>query len=123
MKLTNNFELSEFTSKDGSTTPLDVIENLKELASNLQVIRDTIKAPIRINSGYRSPSHNKRIGGATNSFHVKGMAADIVIDGYTPEEVFATLDILMKQGKIKKGGLKKYRTFVHYDIRGVIKRW
>jgi uncharacterized protein YcbK (DUF882 family) len=102
---------------------LDVIENLKELASNLQVIRDTIKAPIRINSGYRSPSHNKRIGGATNSFHVKGMAADIVIDGYTPEEVFATLDILMKQGKIKKGGLKKYRTFVHYDIRGVIKRW
>jgi len=123
MKLTSNFELSEFASKDGSTTPLDVIENLKELASNLQVIRDTIKAPIRINSGYRSPAHNKRIGGATNSFHVKGIAADIVIDGYTPEEVFATLEILMRSGKIKKGGLKKYRTFVHYDTRGVIKRW
>ena len=123
MKLTSNFELSEFASKDGSKTPLDVIENLKELAYNLQVIRDTIKAPIRINSGYRSPSHNKRIGGAVNSFHVKGMAADIVVDGYSPEEVFATLEILMRSGKIKKGGLKKYNTFVHYDIRGVIKRW
>jgi uncharacterized protein YcbK (DUF882 family) len=123
MRLTENFELDEFASRDGAETPADVIENLKEVANNLEIIRSNLKSPIRINSGYRSPSHNKRIGGATNSFHVKGMAADIVVDGYTPEEVFATLEILMRSGKIKKGGLKRYRTFVHYDIRGVIKRW
>jgi uncharacterized protein YcbK (DUF882 family) len=123
MRLTENFELSEFASRDGAETPADVIENLKEVAKNLEIIRANLRAPIRINSGYRSPAHNKRIGGATNSFHVKGLAADIVVDGYTPEEVFATLEILMRSGKIKKGGLKRYRTFVHYDIRGVIKRW
>jgi Uncharacterized protein conserved in bacteria len=123
MKLTENFELAEFESKDGAETPLGVLDNIKELAENLEIVRKTVKNPIRINSGYRSPAHNAKIGGAKNSLHLKGMAADIVIYDYDTEEVFATLNTMMQLGQIKKGGLKKYSTFVHYDIRGEIKRW
>lgn len=123
MKLTENFELAEFESKDGAETPLGVLDNIKELAENLEIVRKTVKNPIRINSGYRSPAHNAKIGGAKNSLHLKGMAADIVIYDYDIEEVFATLNTMMQLGQIKKGGLKKYSTFVHYDIRGEIKRW
>lgn len=123
MKLTENFELAEFESKDGAETPLGVLDNLKELAENLEIVRKTVKNPIRINSGYRSPTHNAKIGGAKKSLHLRGMAADIVIYDYDTEEVFATLNTMMRLGQIKKGGLKKYSTFVHYDIRGEIKRW
>ncbi len=51
MKLTKNFSLSEFACNDGSEFPLDVIENIKELAINLQILRDYIAMPIAINSG------------------------------------------------------------------------
>jgi len=118
MQLSTNFSLKEFNSKDGAITPEHVINNLKELALNLQLIRDHINKPIGINSGYRSPQHNKKVGGATNSYHVKGMAGDLVVKGMTPKELFNIIDQLIKSGKIKAGGLKAYNTFVHYDIRG-----
>ncbi|WP_418308481.1 YcbK family protein, partial [Parasutterella sp.] len=54
--------------------PLVVQEGLYQL---LEEIRDEFGKPIVVNSGYRSPEHNKNIGGAKNSYHVKGMAADI----------------------------------------------
>jgi hypothetical protein len=40
MKLTENFSKSEFDSKDGAAMPLEVLQNIKELANNLQVLRD-----------------------------------------------------------------------------------
>jgi uncharacterized protein YcbK (DUF882 family) len=84
MRLSNNFQLSEFASKCGRQTPLEVVERLQVLAQNLQVLRDEVKRPIRINSGYRSPQHNRKVGGATKSRHVVGDAADIVVTGMTP---------------------------------------
>jgi len=58
---------------------------------NLQVIRDEIGKPIKINSGYRSPEHNKSVGGVKNSMHVKGKAADITIQGLTPNQIAAVI--------------------------------
>ena len=118
MKLSKNFSLQEFASKDGADFPAEVIENLKDLAENLQAIRDEIGQPITITSGYRSPAHNKAIKGAKHSFHVKGMAADIKVKDMTPKEVKAIVLRLMKEGKILKGGVKSYGTWLHYDIRG-----
>lgn len=43
MQLTKNFQLAEFESHDGAPTPANVVENLKELAFNLQVLRDYLK--------------------------------------------------------------------------------
>lgn len=123
MRLTANFTLSEFESQDGAPTPLEALQNLQQLANNLQVLRDHINKPININSGYRSPSHNKNVGGSKNSYHMKGMAADIVVNGMRPSEVGATLISLTIEGKITKGGLGIYSTFVHYDIRGTFKRF
>lgn len=117
MQLTKNFALQEFASKDGAPTPHELLENIHKLATNLQVLRDHFQAPIRINSGYRSPSHNKKVGGAPKSQHVQGTAADIVVSGKTPDEVYEAIEQLIKAGKMHNGGLGRYNTFTHYDIR------
>lgn len=123
MKLTTNFNLQEFASKDGSEFPEHVIENLKRLAQNLQVLRDVMGVPIRINSGYRSQEHNMKVGGAKNSQHMLGIAADIVVEGFTPQEVFNSIEDLQEKGLMDIGGLHAYNSFVHYDIRGSKARW
>ena len=69
-KLTENFKLSEFKCKDGTDVPEDLMENVKLLCENLQVLRDHIGKPIRVISGYRSPKYNRRIGGAKRSQHM-----------------------------------------------------
>jgi len=122
MKLSTNFNLSEFRSKDGASFPPEVIKQLTSLAQNLQVIRDVV-GPLTILSGYRSPEHNKKVGGANESFHVKGMAADLRSSKYTPKQLRDIIKQLMDEGKIQKGGLKAYATFTHYDIRGVYRTW
>lgn len=123
-KLSKNFSLTEFASKDGAETPPDVLQNLRKLAKNLEVIRANFdNTPIKINSGYRSPAYNTKIGGVRNSMHVKGKAADIVIKGYTPAQIGAEIEKLIDAGQISQGGLGIYPNFVHYDIRGKKARW
>ena len=122
-KLSKSFSIEEFNSKDGAEMPADVLENIKKLAKNLQVIRDEIGKPIKINSAYRSPAHNKAVGGVKNSMHVKGKAADIVVTGVTPTQLAAVIFKLIEQKKISQGGVGIYPNFVHYDIRGTKARW
>ena len=123
MKLTTNFRKSEFDSKDGAEMPAEVLTNINKLAANLQVLRDRLGVPIRVNSGYRSPSHNAAVKGARFSQHLLGTAADIAVSGYTTKKVAEVIEELIKSGLMKEGGLKAYNTFVHYDIRGVRARW
>lgn len=123
MKLTKNFNLREFKCNDGSSTPLDVVRNLEKLATNLQVLRDKVGEPITITSGYRSESHNKKIGGAKNSQHVLGTAADFKVKGMRPNEVYAIIENLIKKGEMMEGGLGLYSNWIHYDIRGTKARW
>lgn len=123
MKLTDNFTIQEFGSKDGAPFPDHVLVNVRLLATNLQVLRDELGVPIRINSGYRSPAHNRKVGGAKNSQHLRGAAADIVVPGYTPVQVAAAIERLIDEGKMLEGGLSTYNTFVHYDVRGGRARW
>ena len=123
MKLTANFSKIEFDCNDGSEMPDEVLENVKELAQNLQIIRDTIGKPININSGYRSPSYNKKVGGASKSQHLTGKAGDLRVSGMTPKNLHKVILDLIKQGKICEGGVGLYSTFVHYDIRGIKARW
>lgn len=123
MRLTKNFELKEFASKDGSPTPANVVVQLRILANQLQVLRDHLGSPIKVNSGYRSPSHNRKVGGELNSQHLLGKAADIVAVGYTPPQVVEAVEKLIASGKMIQGGLSAYKTFTHYDIRGTKARW
>lgn len=116
MKLTKNFSKSEFDSKDGAEMPIEVLENIKLLANNLQALRNELNRPIKINSGYRSPEHNAKIGGVKNSQHVKGKASDIVVSGLTPNEVAEQIELLIEKGLMMQGGIGVYDNFVHYDI-------
>jgi zinc D-Ala-D-Ala carboxypeptidase len=96
MKLTQHFTLEEMTkSQTGARKGIDntpgpeVVENLKQLCENvLEKIRANFATPITINSGYRGPALNKAIGGAKNSQHLTGQAADIEIAGIDNKTLF-----------------------------------
>ena len=121
--LTKNFSKSEFECNDGSEMPQEVFDNVEVHAYNLQVIRDFFDASVTINSAYRSPSYNKKVGGATKSQHLTGNASDITIKGYTPEVVADIIEGLIRIDAIEEGGVGRYNTFTHYDRRGTKARW
>ena len=123
MQLENNFSLKEFRCKDGTDVPDDLIDNVKKLAKNLQVLRDHIQKPITIISGYRTPEYNKKCGGVKRSQHLLAKAADIVVSGMTSLEVRDTIIQLIKDGEMDPGGVGIYPTFTHYDVRGRNSRW
>lgn len=89
MKLSENFTLSEMIKSDTAlrhdmdNTPGDAeIENLRKLAENvLQRVRDHYKRGVKVNSGYRAPDVNAKVGGSRTSDHCMGQAADIEIPG------------------------------------------
>lgn len=122
MKLTKNFNLSEFACKDGTPVPENLIPNVQLLAKNLQVIRDEVGEALFLNSGYRTPRYNARIGGAKNSMHKQAKAADLTTKSYTPKQLKAIIEKLIKAGKVQDGGIGLYPSFVHYDV-GPVRRW
>ena len=115
VKLSKNFKVSEFACKDGS----DVIFIDSELVDVLQKIRDHFGKPLIINSGFRTASYNKKIGGATYSQHLYGKAADIRITGVAPKEVAKFAETLL----VGKGGIGIYTNFTHIDVRKIKSRW
>lgn len=108
--ISKNFRLKEFRCKDGSDR---VLIDEKFVKEKLQSIRDYFNAPITINSAYRTESYNAKIGGAKASFHCKGQAFDIVVQGHTPQEVAKCAQSLGITGIIQ------YNGFVHVDSRPV----
>jgi len=123
VQITENFYLDEFTCKDQSDIPLNVFMNILKLAVEMQKIRNYFQRSITVNSGYRSPSYNKEIGGASKSQHLLGMACDFTVSGYTSFEVADIVEDLMQSEFITNGGLGEYDTFTHYDIRTKPARW
>ncbi len=123
MNLTTNFSKMEFESRDGAPMPPDVLQNIQELAENLQIVRDYLGEPIHISSGYRSPTHNAAVGGVSDSQHLLGKAADISMKNYTAKNLVVIFERLINNGSIKQGGVGLYNGFVHYDIRGTKSRW
>ena len=103
-----HFKAKEFQCKDKSECLLVATE----LIEILETIRNHFNAPVIINSGYRTPSWNAKVNGAPNSYHCKGMAADIVVKGHSSREVAKYADEIME-----KGGVIKYTNFTHVDVR------
>ena len=93
--LSQHFTLGEFTrSKYPEVYNIpshEAIANLKRLCVWLEVLRDKVGQPIIINSGYRSPQLNRKVGGAANSNHLTGCAVDIRTSGYEQAIVFAAI--------------------------------
>ena len=123
MILTPHFNKKEFASKDGAGMPEPVWQNIKILAAQLEVLRSHLNKPITVTSGFRSETHNNRIGGSKTSQHLLGKASDLQVKGLKPKTIYKAIEKLIEQGKMLQGGLGLYDTFVHYDIRGKEARW
>jgi len=89
MNLTANFSLAEMVKSDTAlrhdmdNTPGEAeIANLKTLCEKvLQPVRDHFQTGVKVNSGFRHPEVNAKVGGSKTSDHCKGQAADIEIPG------------------------------------------
>lgn len=71
----------------------EVLTNLTNLCKALDKIKDLLGKPINITSGYRCPELNKAIGGAKNSQHIEGKAADIQVHGMTTEQLYQFIKV------------------------------
>ena len=123
MILTPHFNKKEFASRDGAGMPEPIWQNIRILASQLEVLRAHLGKPINVTSGYRSESYNERIGGVKGSQHTLGKASDLQVKGLKPKTIYKAIEKLIEQGEMLQGGLGLYDTFVHYDIRGTEARW
>lgn len=116
-KLSANFTVAEFYCHDGS----DVIVVDDALVALIQKIRDHFGRAVNITSAYRTAAWNKKQGGAQNSYHSRGMAADIQIAGVSP------IAIALYAQSIGAGGIGLYLysggMFVHVDNRSSKTRW
>ena len=134
--MTKNFTLNEFLesrffNEDQQKKVLEEFEKnknnllpkLQKLANNLQVLRDALNASVSINIAYRPKWYELSKGRSGNSKHCKCEAADITVDGYTPQQVNSKIEELIKSGEMDQGGLGAYNSFTHYDIRGNKARW
>ena len=95
-KLSEHFKLGEFTRSNSHSNIYNVptheaIYNLKNLCKWLEVLRERSGGPVRINSGYRSPQLNKKVGGVATSNHLTGCAADIRVDNMEQLIRYATI--------------------------------
>lgn len=108
-----NFKVKEFSCHDGS----DVVKIDSDLVIKLQALRDIIEKPIVINSGYRTPEYNKKIGGASRSQHIYGKAADIAISGINPKEIAKQAETLGFMG------IGLYDWGCHVDTRKTKSFW
>jgi uncharacterized protein YcbK (DUF882 family) len=108
--LTEDFSRYEFACKCGcGFAAVDTV-----LLATLQKMRKHFRSPVRITSGCRCPAHNATTpGAAPNSYHTKGMAVDITVDGIQPGAVARYLD---KQHP-KLFGIGAYSGWVHFDVR------
>lgn len=113
--LSKNFRVREFRCKD-DTDPIFVDSDLVDV---LQKVRDHFGKAVTITSAFRTASHNKKVGGATYSQHCYGKAADIKVSGVSPSRVAAYVETLMPNS----GGIGRYSTFTHVDVRATKSRW
>lgn len=114
--LSENFDIEEFACKDNCGFK-DVS---MELVTLLEDIRADFNSPIVIYSGCRCQNHNEAVGGASNSQHLYGLAADIYVVGVQPNMLAEYLSNKY-QGSY---GVGKYAGFTHIDVRsGGPARW
>ena len=109
-QITKNFKIKEFRCKDGSDTILTDVDFIKV---KLQKIRDWAGAPIIITSAYRTESYNRSVGGAARSYHIRGQAYDIKVQGKTLDEVCRFAESIGILGIIRYPS----QGFVHIDSR------
>lgn len=140
------FSVREMRCRDGTDYPTLWADRLVELFSQLDVIRAAWGGPLTVVSGYRTPQHNRAIGGAGQSQHMEGRAVDLrpirkPLTAHTITELHGLVLDLIDDGQLPLiGGIGTYPLvknhttnllmpgWVHCDVRakphsGHIARW
>ena len=112
-----NFNIDDFSCKCCDKNRMEI-----SVMQRLQDFRDLIQSPIIVRSGYRCERHNQLVGGATHSYHLRGLAIDIRILGVGGVWQMA---VLAEQMRSMWGGIGIYpgSGFIHLDVRDSITRW
>lgn len=120
-KISKYFTVVEVTQNDSRRIPSDpkIISNILSLAKQLDQIREDWGRPLGVTSWYRPPAVNQAVGGAKNSQHLNGSAADIYPIAGNVSEFQSWLD--KRWDKALGYGSKK--GFVHVDLRPGRIRW
>jgi hypothetical protein len=116
MQLTPHFSLAELTTtntKIDNTPSKEVIEVLRTTAFYMEKVREILgNVAITINSGYRSPDVNRKVGGTSNSSHTYGYAVDFTAYGHTP----LTISNILAKSNLKFDQLIYEKTWVHISF-------
>ena len=115
------FSISELTASDkaaqyniNNMPDIHSLDNMLELIYYvLQPLREIIKKPMKITSGFRNSEVNKLVGGAKNSQHLNGQAADFKVDGMTPA---AVIEIVKKSGIEFDQVINEYNQWTHISF-------
>jgi uncharacterized protein YcbK (DUF882 family) len=123
-RFTKNFKVSELACHDGMPVPQEYYENAKAICENAQVLRDLLGTPLYVVSGYRTLSHNTKVGGVQNSYHLTASALDLKSHHWEPEQLATLYKGLIRMGLVSDGGVGYYPEsgFIHVDI-GRPRRW
>ncbi|NET53449.1 MAG: peptidase M15, partial [Merismopedia sp. SIO2A8] len=116
-----HFSWAEVT-KNGQRIPVNeaVVDNVIKIAKVMEEVREFLgNKPITINSWYRDPVTNRRVGGASRSRHIEGDAVDFVVSGIAPPDV----NRLLEPWWGDRGGIASASCFTHIDARGYKARW
>jgi hypothetical protein len=105
--LSEHFSREEFACSCGCG--FDTVDT--ELLRILEVVRTHFDRPVTVNSACRCVDRNHAVGGSSNSQHLYGRAADIVVQGIDPSLVYELVD------QMGIGGAGEYTTFTHIDSR------
>lgn len=119
-QISKNFQYKEFDCQGKGCCSTTIID--EKLVEYVQRIRDHFGKPVTITSPYRCEVHNRRVGGATKSYHMQGKAADIVVQGVSSREVAKYAE------SIGILGIGLYETsadgyFTHIDTRTTKSFW
>lgn len=108
--LSPHFAEKEFRCKCGKC---ESVRPAQSLLDGLEALRAFVdNRPIIITSGHRCAAHNAAVGGATDSKHITGRAADIVITGVNPQEITTLVKFLIPSLKALP-----YRNYTHIQLR------
>lgn len=116
-KISTNFRVKEFRCQDGS----DPVFIGAEVLGVLQKVRNHFGKPVVVDkhSAYRTPTHNKKVGGEAFSYHMYALAVDFHVDGVAHKTVY---DYLNKTYP-NKYGIGLYSWGIHVDTRSAKSRW
>lgn len=121
---TVHFNFSEFTDRvsgtfaGGKVSTAAAKENARRAMYKLEALRKKLgNVPITVNSGFRSIAHNAEVGGASDSMHLYGTAADLDVPGV------ATRTVYQKAETCGFSGLETYTVdHQHVDSRADLGR-